>query len=128
MDKTATPLKKEKKEKKNRARFARKKGNQKDKNSVRKFSEILKETSTFFSTPWWSEKFENLFIIFLKCFDFENCIECFKNMKTLEKLAFCFRETEQTKETRTTKQNEQTGEILKNVWFLLPRGGLRIVL
>ena len=37
-----------------------------------------------------------------------------------------FRETEQTKETRTTKQNEQTGEILKNVWFLLPRGGLRI--
>ena len=32
-------------------------------------------------------------------------------MKTLEKLAFCFRETEQTKETRTTKQNEQTEEI-----------------
>ena len=47
-------------------------------------------------------------------------------MKTLEKLAFCFRETEQTKETRTTKQNEQTEEILKKVWFLLPRGGLRV--
>jgi hypothetical protein len=47
-------------------------------------------------------------------------------------LAARFKETEQTtesqetKETRTTKQNKQTKEILKTVWFLLPRGGLSI--
>ena len=33
----------------------------------------------------------------------------------------------QTKETTTTKQNKQTKEIRKKVWFLLPRGGLRVV-
>ena len=48
-------------------------------------------------------------------------------------LAARFKETEQTtesqetKETRTTKQNKQTKEILKTVWFLLPRGGLSIL-
>ena len=48
-------------------------------------------------------------------------------IKTFEKFAARFRESEQTKETRTTKQNKQTKEIRKNVWFLLPRGGLRIL-
>ena len=60
-------------------------------------------------------------------------------IKTFENLAARFRDSEQTeetrttkqnkptKETRTTKQNKQTKEIRKKVWFLLPRVGLRIV-
>jgi hypothetical protein len=34
--------------------------------------------------------------------------------------------TKETKQTKATKDSKQTKEITKNVWFLLPRGGLRV--
>ena len=34
--------------------------------------------------------------------------------------------TKETKQTKATKDSKQTKENTKTVWFLLPRGGLRV--